>query len=132
MDASEISNSLAHTIGLCKIAIVVDRLCEEMKANPQIVHPFQITGDWGENRARITYFWWVALGGTPVERLKVDVDLRHDKPGKDAEELREWVELFRRAADTVVKPELAEAWMLNVLHMGHAIEVKDAELAGRN
>lgn len=124
--------NLAYQIGLCRIAMAVDQFCDQVRANPEVEEPFAANADWGDYKARMTYFWWVALGGDPIGEFNIEIALKQGRAGQDVEMLRSWMSLFRESAMSVMSKELAEAWMLNVLHLGHAIQVKDRTLGSRN
>ncbi|HTV57700.1 MAG TPA: hypothetical protein VMD77_02200 [Candidatus Baltobacteraceae bacterium] len=124
--------NLAYQIGLCRIAMAVDQFCDQVRANPDVEEPFDANADWGDHKARMTYFWWVALGGDPIGEFNLEIALKQGRAGQDVEMLSKWLNLFRESARSVMGKELAEAWMQNVLHLGYAIQVKDKTLASRN
>jgi truncated hemoglobin YjbI len=52
------SKNLAHEIGLYRIALVVDALHEQTKTRPEFARLFNVSGTDGDQKARLTYFWW--------------------------------------------------------------------------
>jgi truncated hemoglobin YjbI len=56
--------TLAHEIGLDRIASVVDTVFNQMKNQPAFASIFNVSETHDDDKARLTYFWWVALGAT--------------------------------------------------------------------
>jgi len=112
---------LAHEIGLHRIAMVVNQFHSQIQAHPKLEDPFGVVGEWGDHRARLTYFWWVALGGKPLRDINFDMFPKHTRAGFDADLFRDWMTLFRQAALSVVGKELTAAWMEKVEGLGRRL-----------
>jgi truncated hemoglobin YjbI len=121
MNTNQNNEILAHSIGLSRIAMVVDKFYDQVQADPKLVEPLGVVGDWGSHKARLTYFWWVMLGGRSVREVSFQVVRKPAKPGFSPELLRHWVALFRQAALSVVGSELTEAWMDRVSRLSQTL-----------
>jgi hemoglobin len=115
------SRVLAHEIGLCRIAMVVDKFCREMETRTVLREHFGTGGDWGSYRARLTHFWWVALGGKGLRTVSFDMF------PIEAELSGDWIILFRQAALSIVGKELTEAWMREVEQLGRRLRIANEE-----
>lgn len=102
---------LAHEIGLCRIALVVDQLQSRLQSHPTLAEPFGVIGNWGDHRARLTYFWWVTLGGKNLRGVRCDVVSRLERADVDCEVLKDWMKLFHQVAVPILGEELTRRWM---------------------
>jgi hemoglobin len=110
-DRQNQNSSLAYQLGVCRIALVVDRFYSQMQAHPTLREPFAVRGHWGDCRARLTYFWWVTLGGNKIPDHDFEMVPSCVRAGLNSEMMREWTTLFRQVARSVVGEQLANAWM---------------------
>jgi hypothetical protein len=62
MTFREQTSHLAYLIGLCRIALVVDQVQHNMRSHHALAKLFRF-GAPPDQRARLTYFWWIVLGG---------------------------------------------------------------------
>jgi hypothetical protein len=51
--------NLAHEIGLCRIALVVEQVHQKMQRHHAVAKIFYLLSGDADQRARLTYFWWV-------------------------------------------------------------------------
>ncbi|HUN60674.1 MAG TPA: hypothetical protein VMU53_01730 [Candidatus Sulfotelmatobacter sp.] len=105
------NKNLAYEIGLCRIAMVVDRVHREMTKHEGLAKFFPAPADWGDRRARLTYFWWVVLGGNKLRAVDLQVIPLDLRAGASEELLKDWLTVFRRAARPILGEELTRAWM---------------------
>lgn len=63
MKGIQVNRSLAYEIGLRRIALVVDQQHRKLKQHPALGEIVTTGRSHEEERARLTYFWWVILGG---------------------------------------------------------------------
>lgn len=120
------AKSLAHEIGLRRIALVVDKLCNRLEANPELAEFFRIEGTPLGDRARLTYLWWVALGGHALPEVKLGVELSRLEAEPDFRMLREWINLFHHIAASLIEEELADSWMEEVSGLIYAATAANA------
>jgi truncated hemoglobin YjbI len=121
MTSAQLNRNLAHEIGLCRIALIVDRFKERVPSHPQTDELFGVPGNWGDHRARLTYFWWVLLGG---KRLKTVEFAAIPKPIRDRlapAVLDEWIGVFRDAAVPVIGEDLTRAWIQKVQRLSRQL-----------
>lgn len=111
MRVVQLEPNLAFEIGLRRIATVVDSFYCQMMVRSDLKEPFCRVGTWAEHKARMTYFWWVALGGNPgsEEHLRLIDHQRED--GFDSGALDGWMQLFAKVVHANLKRGLAEAWI---------------------
>lgn len=116
---------LAHSIGLCRIAVVVDKFCDLVQAHPTLAEPFRVLGDWGDRKALLTYFWWVTLGGKRTGDVHFAVIPKHAGAGFNAELLQNWATSFRQVVLSVVGKELTDAWMEKASRLGRKLLISN-------
>jgi truncated hemoglobin YjbI len=124
---------LAHEIGLCRIAQVVDQFHSQAKTHPVLAELFDGTGNWGDKRARLTYFWWVMLGGKTLRAAGFDVFPEQGRASVNCDLLGDWLALFHQVALPIIGEELTRAWMEKAERLGDRLLIFDdkqlAELA---
>jgi truncated hemoglobin YjbI len=123
---------LAYQVGLCRIALVVDGVHRQMKTHPTFVGIFESRGDEGQQRARLTYFWWVVLGGNKLRDMDWEVIAEFARAATSPELLEDWLAMFQGAALPIIGEELAHAWTQRVEDMADeflSCEESDASLA---
>jgi truncated hemoglobin YjbI len=126
------NKNLAYQISLCRIALVVDAVHRQMQTQQMLAEPFDINGDNGEQRARLTYFWWVVLGGNKLR--DIDWEVRGDsRTGISPELLKNWIVVFRQAALPILGREFTEGWIQKAEQAARELLITDeddaAELA---
>jgi hemoglobin len=117
--------SLAHAIGLCRIAKVVDQFCDEIASHPDLEEPFRVIGNCPDRKARLTYFWWVTLGGKTSRGMQCDLVPKHIRAGFAGKLMGEWTTLFRRVACSVLDRQLAEAWIERAARLGQSLQTSN-------
>jgi len=110
---------LAYQVGLCRIALVVEAVHGQMKAQPSFAELFDGSGSEGEHRARLTYFWWVVLGGNTLSYVDWEVVEQLARTVTSPELLGEWLKLFRQAALPIIGEESTRAWAQRVEQLAH-------------
>ena len=122
------SKNLAHEIGLYRIASVVEALHEQTKTDPAFARLFNVRGTECDQKARLTYFWWVALGGNKLSDLDWKVIRENAQTGVSPSVFRDWLELFRKTALPIVGAESTGAWMLRAAQLGRKfLVIEDAD-----
>lgn len=121
------SKDLAHEIGLYRIALVVEALQEQTKTDPAFARLFHVRGSEDDQKARLTYFWWVALGGNKLSDLDWKVIRENAQTGVSPSVLSDWLELFRKTALPIVGAESTGAWMLRAAQLGRKFLVIEDE-----
>ncbi|MGD0429370.1 MAG: hypothetical protein ABSC10_21905 [Candidatus Acidiferrales bacterium] len=114
----EQSRSLAHEIGICRIAMVIDQMHVQLRTHRTLGELSYGTADWGSERARLTYFWWVALGGQRLRTADCDLIPGRVRASLTPELLEDWLTLFRRAALPMIGAQLTDAWMSRTERLG--------------
>ncbi len=117
--------SLAHAIGLCRIATVVDQFCDEIASRPGLEEPFRVIGNCPDQKARLTYFWWVTLGGEASQGMECVLVPKQIRAGLAGKLMGEWTALFRRSVRSVVDHELAEAWIERAARLGQSLHASN-------
>jgi len=121
------NRALAYEIGLCRIAMVVDRFHNQVKTHPRLGEWFGVSTNWGDQRARLTYFWWVVLGGKKLRAVDFDLIPERVRAGIKSDELREWLALFRLVAVPILGEEFANAWTEKAERLGRRLLVSNDE-----
>ena len=67
------NRNLAHEIGLCRIALVVEQVHRNMQRHHALANLFHLLNGNADQRACLTYFWWVVLGGNPLRSVDPDM-----------------------------------------------------------
>jgi truncated hemoglobin YjbI len=113
------SKNLANEIGLYRIALVVHAVHEQMKTQSAFKRLFNVTGSDDDQKARLTYFWWVVLGGNKLSDCDWQVIRQDAQTGVGVSAFRDWLALFRQTALPIIGPELTGAWMLRAAQLSH-------------
>jgi truncated hemoglobin YjbI len=121
MTNAQLTRNLAHEIGLCRIALIVDRFNERVQSHPQTEDLFAVAGNGGDHRARLTYFGWVLPGGKRLKTVEFAAipKLIRDRIAPD--KLRDWISVFRKAAVPVIGEELTRAWIQKVQRLSRRL-----------
>jgi hypothetical protein len=67
------SRSLALEIGLYRIALVVNGVFKHMKKHPAFATLFDVSESHDDEKACLTYFWWIVLGSNKLSDLDSEV-----------------------------------------------------------
>jgi truncated hemoglobin YjbI len=122
------SKDLAHEIGLYHIALVVEALHEQTKIDPAFARLFNVGGSECDQKARLTYFWWAALGSNKLSDLDWKVIRENAQTGVSPSVFRDWLELFRKTALPIIGAESTGAWMLRAAQLGRKfLVIEDAD-----
>jgi truncated hemoglobin YjbI len=109
---SDLRRNFAREIGLYRIALVVNAVFNQMKTRPAFVTLFDVSESHDDEKACLTYFWWVVLGGNKLSDLHSELIRGCARMGISRSLFREWLALFRQTALPVIGSELTDAWML--------------------
>ena len=123
------NRNLAYKIGLCRIAIVVDQLQRKVKGHRALAAIFRTSGGHGEQRARLTYFWWVVLGGNRLRDLDDDVITKDARECISPELVKDWVAVFREIALPIVGQEFTDAWVQRAERLARRLLITDEDQA---
>jgi len=104
------NRNLALQIGLYRIALIVNAVLNEMKTQPAFATLFNVSQSHGDEKACLTYFWWIALGGNKLSDLDSEVIRGCERMGISSSLLRKWLALFRQSALPIIGAELTDAW----------------------
>lgn len=116
----------AERIGLAAIREVVDRFYERIQCDPVLASRFATVADWDTHKARLTHFWWVALGGPAYAPYRYRVVEKHRDIGVTRVEIERWLEIFSECVQTQLPESLATCW----LHRARAMGASLAQVAG--
>jgi len=113
------SRNLALEIGLYRIALVVNLVFNQMKTQPAFATLFDVSESHDDEKACLTYFWWVVLGGNKLSDLDSEVIRGCGRMGVSSSLFREWLALFRQAALPIIGAELTDAWKRRAMQLAH-------------
>lgn len=119
--------NLAYEIGLCRIALVVDQVHRQIKTHHLLAKIFRLSHNEGEQRARLTYFWWVVLGGNRLRAVDLQVIPRDVLAGINPELLRDWFSVFCQAAVPIPGEEFTRAWMAKAEQLSRKLRITDED-----
>ena len=117
------STNLALEIGLYRIALVVNGVFKQMKNYPAFATLFDVCESHDDEKACLTYFWWVVLGGNKLSDLDSEVIRGCPWMGISPTLFREWLALFRQTALPIIGEKLTDGWMLRALPLAHEFPV---------
>ncbi len=117
------SRNLALEIGLYRIALVVNGVFKHMKKHPAFATLFDVSESHDDEKACLTYFWWVVLGGNKLSDLDSEVIRGCAWMAIGPTLFREWFALFRQTALPIIGAELTGAWMLRAVPLDHEFPV---------
>lgn len=120
-----LNRNLAYEIGLCRIALAVDQLQRKVKTHQALAEVFPTSAGHGEQRARLTYFWWVVLGGNRLPDLDWEVIPEDARTRISPELLRDWLALFRQTALPIIGQEFTNAWMQRAERLARKFLITD-------
>jgi truncated hemoglobin YjbI len=109
MNSLEQNTNLAYQIGLRRIALVVDQIHHQMRSQHTLAELFRL-GAHRDQRARLSYFWWVVLGGNELRCSDLNLLPSELRSLITPELFREWLGLFRHTARPIIGEDLTRAW----------------------
>jgi hypothetical protein len=121
--------NLAHEIGMCRMAMVVNAVHRQMEGDPQFAQDFATLGNPDEQRAQLTYFWWVALGGKALRNMDSALTCKFGPKQSNDDSLEHWLAMFRTAALPILGQELTQAWAKQAVRLIPAPETAKNEAA---
>lgn len=102
---------LAEQIGWDRIHLVVDRFYSSIQTHATLATPFARVREWPRHKDRLTYFWWVVLGGARTRQEQYEPIPKHFAAGFSPELLADWLALFAATVEEFVPAELAGEWL---------------------
>lgn len=112
-----------NRIGHATIARVVDDFYERVQRHPTLAEPFRVVSDWHEHKARLTHFWWVALGGEAYAPYHYEVGRKHADVGVTSALVDDWLALFETTMHEHVAPDVAQSWLHRARRMGDSLRL---------
>jgi truncated hemoglobin YjbI len=122
---------LAAEIGWDRIATVVDAFYDQVAVHPALQHPFAIVKDWPHHKDRLTYFWWVVLGGEKFRRETYEPVPKHFRAGFNEALLSDWLALFQATVQRIVPEPLAALWAERAKQVGAGLVIANKSYANR-
>lgn len=122
---------LAPEIGWERIAGVVDAFYDQVTLHPSLRRPFSVVEDWPRHKERLTYFWWIVLGGEKFRREMYEPVPKHFRAGFNEILLSDWLALFEQTVRQVVPDALADAWVERARQVGASLVIANKGLAER-
>jgi len=104
------NSNLAFRIGLYRIALVVNAVFNEIKTHPAFATLFNVSESHGDEKACLTYFWWMVLGGNKLSDFDSEVIRGCGRMRISSSLFKEWLALFCQAALPIIGAELTDAW----------------------
>jgi hemoglobin len=129
METTQSETKLAYRIGKWRIAAVVDKFYDRIQTHETLAAPFREIEDWPSHKDRLTYFWWIALGGAKDRIVNFDVVPKHRRVGFNDSLLEDWLALFREVVHSTLECGLAEAWMERVSFVGRRLLIANQKVA---
>ncbi|MEJ2344490.1 MAG: group III truncated hemoglobin [Gammaproteobacteria bacterium] len=108
-------------IGHHRVAVVVADFYDRVQRHPQLSQPFATVRDWAAHTAKLTHFWWVALGGRPYQGYRYDIGLTHWRVGVDDSLVEAWLAVLRATLADHLPPPLAVEWHRRARRMAVAV-----------
>lgn len=129
--ARPISSGLAFEIGWGQIAAVVDRFYDWVMQHPALRGPFSVVTDWPHHKERLTYFWWVVLGGEKFRNEMYEPVPKHHGAGFGEALLKDWLALFDTTVKEIVPEPFAAAWISRAKQVGAGLAIANRSYADR-
>lgn len=122
---------LAEQIGWDRIHLVVDRFYSSIQTHPTLATPFARVQEWPKHKERLTYFWWVVLGGARTRQEQYEPIPKHFAAGFSPELLADWLVLFKATVEELVPGELAGEWLALARKIGSGLVTANEAYAQR-
>lgn len=116
----------AEIIGLGAIRQVIDTFYDRAREDVVLGPRFSVVSDWTEHKAKLTHFWWVALGGPAYAPYRYRVVEAHRVVGVRSDEIPHWLLLFGDCVRANLPEPLAEAWLRRAVAMGESLSLAAA------
>jgi len=123
---------LAESLGRPVIAQVVDEFYNRIRTHATLAAPFGAVADWPLHKERLTYFWWVVLGGARDRDFQYHVGTKHFQHGFTRALLADWLLLFEQTVRDLVPAAQAEAWLMLARRMGEGLAVANDQMHARH
>lgn len=124
--------SIAEQLGWETIHRVVDRFYRQIQTHPTLAGPFSNVENWPHHKERLTYFWWVVLGGARTRQEFYDPVGKHFNAGFTPDLLADWMTLFRTTVEQHAPAPLAAAWTEAAGKIGDGLVLANAAYAQRS
>lgn len=109
-----------------QIAQVMDDFYEQVQQHPELSPAFQVVEDWPQHKAKLTHYWWMALGGEPYMKYTYDIGQKHRQAGYTSELLNtHWMPLFEQTVRAHIAPESADIWLNQAHKIGSRLSLID-------
>jgi len=116
-------------MGMCRIAMVVDAVHRQLESLPQLSRAMAPCGTAEEQRAQLTYFWWLTLGGNALDGVECKLLRVFDGSGANRDLLELWLPMLRPAALPILGERLADQWKIEIEGLLRESETSQEELA---
>jgi hemoglobin len=113
------------------IAQVVDTFYNRVQEHPSLKVPFARVTDWPHHKDRLTYFWWMILGGERFREESYAPVPKHFEANFSEPLLGEWLALFSATIRELVPEPLAALWIARARQIGAGLVIADRSYAGR-
>ena len=113
------------------IAAVVDNFYDQVTRHPTLKVPFSSVADWPHHKDRLTYFWWVVLGGDKFRKETYEPVPKHFKAGFSEELLGDWLLLFEATVKNFVPEPFASAWVSRAQQVGAGLLLANQSYGAR-
>jgi len=106
-----------------RIAQVVDTFYNRVQEHPTLKVPFARVTDWPEHKDRLTYFWWIILGGERFRQEIYSPVPKHFEAKFSEPLLAEWLALFSKTILELVPEPLASTWVARAKQIGGGLVI---------
>jgi hemoglobin len=125
------SRDTHRRIGYSRVAAVVSDFYDRVQRHPRLSQPFAAVRDWPAHKAKLTHFWWVALGGRRYADYRYNIGRTHWRVEVDDSLVEAWLALLRATLADHLPPPLAVQWYRRARRMAVAIRAAP-DFYGRN
>jgi len=108
-------------VGHKRLAAVVDDFYDRVQRHRLLSQPFSRVQDWPAHKAKLTHFWWVALGGQRYADYRYDIGRTHWRVGVDDTLVEAWLTVLRETLADHLPPPLAVEWYRRARRMAVAV-----------
>jgi len=121
--------ALASEIGWDCIGRVVDSFYDQVTLHPKLQRPFAAVKDWPHHKQRLTYFWWVVLGGEKFGHESYEPVPKHFAAGFNEALLADWLSLFEATVLRIVPEPLGSMWVARAKQVGAGLVIANRSYA---
>lgn len=112
----------AERIGLQTIRTVVHDFYANVRRDPVLGQRFEAAiQDWPAHEAKLTHFWWVALGGPVYAPYRYQVIDAHLSIDVEDHEIEHWLGLFADTMRAQLPAPETEEWLGRAQAMGRSL-----------